>query len=148
MVGQLLWDILSGASGTRILVTLLHTIKRQEARYGLATLCIGGGQGITVIVERLSVVKERPFMGNGSPSYAMRHVAANARIVRGSWPGLAMVSLSYVLTASSIGRWGVSSPKVATTSCAAPGSTCFGRRWHTWRPNGMTGWTSSSRGNR
>ncbi len=57
MVGQLLWDILSGASGTRILVTLLHTIKRQDARYDLATLCIAGGQGITMIVERLSDAK-------------------------------------------------------------------------------------------
>jgi acetyl-CoA C-acetyltransferase len=41
-----------GASGTRILVTLLHTMQRQQARYGLATLCIGGGQGIAMIVER------------------------------------------------------------------------------------------------
>ena len=41
-----------GASGARILVTLLHTMKRQQARYGLATLCIGGGQGIAMIVER------------------------------------------------------------------------------------------------
>lgn len=41
-----------GASGTRILVTLLHSMQRQNARYGLATLCIGGGQGIAMIVER------------------------------------------------------------------------------------------------
>ncbi len=41
-----------GASGARILVTLLHEMKRQEARRGLATLCIGGGQGIAMIVER------------------------------------------------------------------------------------------------
>jgi acetyl-CoA C-acetyltransferase len=41
-----------GASGTRILVTLLHTMQREQARYGLATLCIGGGQGIAMIVER------------------------------------------------------------------------------------------------
>jgi acetyl-CoA C-acetyltransferase len=40
-----------GASGTRILVTLLYAMKRQQARYGLATLCIGGGQGITMIIE-------------------------------------------------------------------------------------------------
>jgi acetyl-CoA C-acetyltransferase len=43
-----------GASSTRILVTLLHVMKRQQARYGLATLCIGGGQGIAMIVERSS----------------------------------------------------------------------------------------------
>ena len=41
-----------GASGTRILVTLLHELKRRDERYGLATLCIGGGQGVTTIVER------------------------------------------------------------------------------------------------
>ncbi|MEH7093758.1 acetyl-CoA C-acetyltransferase [Neobacillus vireti] len=40
-----------GASGARVLVTLLHEMKRREARYGLATLCIGGGQGIATVVE-------------------------------------------------------------------------------------------------
>jgi acetyl-CoA C-acetyltransferase len=42
-----------GASGTRILVTLLHELQKREGRYGLATLCIGGGQGIAVVVERV-----------------------------------------------------------------------------------------------
>ena len=41
-----------GASGARILTTLLHEMERREARYGLATLCIGGGQGIAMVVER------------------------------------------------------------------------------------------------
>ena len=41
-----------GASGARILVTLLHEMKRSQAKRGLATLCIGGGQGIAMIVER------------------------------------------------------------------------------------------------
>lgn len=41
-----------GASGARILVTLLHEMKRSQAQHGLATLCIGGGQGIAMIVER------------------------------------------------------------------------------------------------
>jgi len=40
-----------GASGARILVTLLHELKRRDARYGLATLCIGGGMGIATVVE-------------------------------------------------------------------------------------------------
>lgn len=40
-----------GASGARILVTLLYEMQRRQARYGLATLCIGGGQGISMIVE-------------------------------------------------------------------------------------------------
>lgn len=40
-----------GASGARILVTLLHEMKKREAKTGLATLCIGGGQGISLIVK-------------------------------------------------------------------------------------------------
>ena len=41
-----------GCSGTRILVTLIHELVRKDARTGLATLCIGGGQGTTLIVKR------------------------------------------------------------------------------------------------
>ncbi len=41
-----------GASGARILVTLLHEMKRREAKRGLATLCIGGGMGVAMCVER------------------------------------------------------------------------------------------------
>ncbi|MEH7354069.1 acetyl-CoA C-acetyltransferase [Neobacillus drentensis] len=40
-----------GASGARILVTLIHEMKRRNAHTGLATLCIGGGQGVATIVE-------------------------------------------------------------------------------------------------
>ena len=41
-----------GASGCRILVTLLYAMKSRDAHKGLATLCIGGGQGTALIVER------------------------------------------------------------------------------------------------
>ena len=41
-----------GASGCRILVTLLYGMGRLSRRLGLATLCIGGGQGIAMVVER------------------------------------------------------------------------------------------------
>ncbi|MBS3804271.1 MAG: acetyl-CoA C-acetyltransferase [Oleiphilaceae bacterium] len=41
-----------GASGCRILVSLLHEMKRRDARRGLATLCIGGGMGVALAVER------------------------------------------------------------------------------------------------
>ncbi|MDR3449860.1 MAG: acetyl-CoA C-acetyltransferase [Alphaproteobacteria bacterium] len=41
-----------GASGARVLVTLLHAMKAQNAKKGLATLCIGGGMGIAMCVER------------------------------------------------------------------------------------------------
>jgi acetyl-CoA C-acetyltransferase len=42
-----------GASGCRVLVTLLHEMQRSGARKGLATLCIGGGQGVAMAVEKL-----------------------------------------------------------------------------------------------
>ncbi len=41
-----------GCSGARILVTLLHELKRRDGKHGLATLCIGGGMGEAVIVSR------------------------------------------------------------------------------------------------
>jgi acetyl-CoA C-acetyltransferase len=41
-----------GASGARVLITLLHEMKRRDARKGLATLCIGGGMGVAMCVER------------------------------------------------------------------------------------------------
>lgn len=41
-----------GASGARILVSLLHEMQRRDAKKGLATLCIGGGQGVALCVER------------------------------------------------------------------------------------------------
>jgi 3-oxoadipyl-CoA thiolase len=43
-----------GASGARILTTLVHEMKKQESRYGLATMCIGVGQGIAMVVEAIN----------------------------------------------------------------------------------------------
>ena len=43
-----------GASGARVLVTLLHEMKKRKSKKGLATLCIGGGMGIAMCVEALS----------------------------------------------------------------------------------------------
>jgi acetyl-CoA C-acetyltransferase len=43
----------TGCSGTRIVVTLLHELGRRKGRYGLATLCVSGGQGMAVLFERL-----------------------------------------------------------------------------------------------
>ena len=43
-----------GASGARVLTSLLHEMKRREAGKGLATLCIGGGMGIAMCVEKVS----------------------------------------------------------------------------------------------
>ena len=42
-----------GATGTRLVLTVLHELRRRQQRYGLATACIGGGQGIAMIVERV-----------------------------------------------------------------------------------------------
>jgi acetyl-CoA acetyltransferase len=42
-----------GASGARILTTLVHELRRRDGRFGLATMCIGVGQGITTVVERV-----------------------------------------------------------------------------------------------
>jgi acetyl-CoA C-acetyltransferase len=43
-----------GATGCRILTTLVREMDRREARYGLETMCIGGGQGLAAVFERLS----------------------------------------------------------------------------------------------
>ena len=43
-----------GATGTRLIITLLYELRRRKKKYGLATACIGGGQGIAMIVESLS----------------------------------------------------------------------------------------------
>ena len=44
-----------GASGARILVTLLHEMRERSAHYGVASLCIGGGMGIAMLVENALV---------------------------------------------------------------------------------------------
>ena len=44
-----------GASGTRILVTLVHEMKKRKVKKGLATLCIGGGMGIAMCVENIDI---------------------------------------------------------------------------------------------
>jgi acetyl-CoA C-acetyltransferase len=41
-----------GASGARVLVTLVHALERRQARYGVASLCVGGGMGVAMVVER------------------------------------------------------------------------------------------------
>lgn len=43
-----------GATGTRILITLLYELRRRKARYGVATLCAGGGMGVAVVIEALN----------------------------------------------------------------------------------------------
>ena len=42
-----------GATGARILTTLVHALRRTKSDYGLASMCIGVGQGIAMIVERV-----------------------------------------------------------------------------------------------
>lgn len=42
-----------GATGTRLVVTLMHELKRRRLKYGIATLCVGGGQGMAILIENL-----------------------------------------------------------------------------------------------
>jgi len=42
-----------GCSGARILTTLIHEMKKRDTKYGLATLCVGVGEGVTTLVEGL-----------------------------------------------------------------------------------------------
>ena len=42
-----------GSTGSRLIVTLIHELKKRKGKYGLASLCIGGGQGGAVVVENL-----------------------------------------------------------------------------------------------
>ena len=44
----------TGCTGTRIVVTLLHEMRRRQARHGIATLCVSGGQGMAVLFERVA----------------------------------------------------------------------------------------------
>jgi acetyl-CoA C-acetyltransferase len=41
-----------GCSGARLVTTLLHELSKRSGRWGLATMCIGVGQGITVVIDR------------------------------------------------------------------------------------------------
>ena len=42
-----------GATGTRLVLTLMHELRRKGLRYGVASACIGGGQGIAMVLERI-----------------------------------------------------------------------------------------------
>ena len=42
-----------GASGARLMVTLLHALRQHDKRYGMASLCLGGGESVSMIVERI-----------------------------------------------------------------------------------------------
>ena len=48
-----------GASGARVLVTLLVHLERTGGRYGVASLCVGGGMGIAMVVERMTAILTR-----------------------------------------------------------------------------------------
>ena len=43
-----------GCSGTRIVVTLMNILKKNKAKYGMASICIGGGEGLAIIIENLT----------------------------------------------------------------------------------------------
>ena len=59
-----------GATGTRLLITLMNELRRRKGKYGLSTACIGGGQGIAVIIENLQTVNIRIALASAGPSEA------------------------------------------------------------------------------
>ena len=44
-----------GATGTRLVLTLMHELRRAKLRYGIASACIGGGQGIAILIENAAL---------------------------------------------------------------------------------------------
>ena len=67
-----------GASGTRLVITVLNELRRKNLRYGLATACIGGGQGIAMIVEavgRLSAETAESMPAEWRPRVQVLRVA-------------------------------------------------------------------------
>ena len=55
-----------GSSGSRLVVTLLGRLEREDARYGLATMCVGVGQGTALIVERVDAAASTPPAPGGA----------------------------------------------------------------------------------
>src|SRR5260370_14995607 len=89
-----------GASGARVLVTLIYEMIRRNARRGIAALCLGGGNAVAMAVERLMIC--RASSGFGPPTLAASGGATEFLILRGTlhpWrPGFSRVDF---LTASS-----------------------------------------------
>src|SRR2546428_11408761 len=56
-----------GASGARLALTLAYELRKREKRYGLASLCIGGGQGVAAGIERVARSVCRDLPGTGEP---------------------------------------------------------------------------------
>ena len=44
-----------GSTGSRIVITLMHELQKRGGRYGIASLCVGGGQGMAILIENLQV---------------------------------------------------------------------------------------------
>ena len=58
-----------GATGTRLVITLLYELRRRKKKYGLATACIGGGQGIAMVVESFELAFGRIHDGSTRISF-------------------------------------------------------------------------------
>ena len=75
-----------GASGARVLTTLLYEMQRRDAKKGLATLCIGGGMGVAMCVERpLRDACRRPGIDSLSSSWSFPAAERAASGMAGSW---------------------------------------------------------------
>lgn len=44
-----------GSTGSRIVIALMHELQRRGGRYGIASLCVGGGQGMAILIENLQM---------------------------------------------------------------------------------------------
>ena len=72
-----------GMSGGRLITMLTHELRRTGGRYGLATMCIGVGQGIATIVERLDAL-EAGRLGRGGGGAGLKRRGGRTRSSRGS----------------------------------------------------------------
>ena len=61
-----------GASGARLVTTLVHELARRGGRYGLASMCIGVGQGISALFERAMSADDRPITDDDPPRCSAR----------------------------------------------------------------------------
>ncbi len=73
-----------GMSGARLVVSLLHELRRRDGRYGLATLCVGVGQGVAALFERAARPSRKRARASGEPDVLATPEAGARRTRRAS----------------------------------------------------------------
>ena len=74
-----------GATGAMLIGTLLDELERRELRYGLATLCVGGGMGVATIIERLARMIALDQRDDGVVTLTMDDPAASANTMNDAY---------------------------------------------------------------